>query len=203
MPWGWKNGIQRGLLQGYLCCCFHCIDDAGSDFYSDYQMESILTMYSSTGMYIFCKISLNHPAYSLRPLPPFSGEMGGNAVAKQGPDSCRGRGNGIAETGLYFPFIVVMSLPTMEAQGHSVLFKGVLDFQADQDHNRIYLCLVIDSGSPSQQNKRLEPNRRLLLPHLLSHFLPPPCPSTTSSSFLLPVFSENFFLSSCGIGVSL
>lgn len=39
-----------------------------------------------------------------------------------------------------------MSLPTMEAQGHSVLFKSILDFQADQGHNRIYLCLVIDSG---------------------------------------------------------
>lgn len=68
----------------------------------------------------------------------------GNVIAKQGPDSCRGRGNNIAETGLYFPFIVVMTLPTMEAQGHSVLFKEVLFFQADQGHNRIYLYLVID-----------------------------------------------------------
>lgn len=106
----------------------------------------------------------------LQPRPPvsFLRQNGGNEVAKQGPDSCRGRGNSIAETGLYFPFLGVMRLPTMEAQGHSVLFKGVLDFQADQDHNKIYLCLVIDSGTLSQQNKRLETNLRLLVTHLLS-----------------------------------
>lgn len=62
-----------------------------------------------------------------------------NAVAKQGPDSCRDREKrmNIADTGLYFPFIVVINLLKIEAQGHSVLFKGVLGFQADQGHSRI------------------------------------------------------------------
>lgn len=61
----------------------------------------------------------------LQPRPPasFLRGNGGNAVVKQGPDSCRSRGNSIAETGLYFPLIVVKSLPTIEAQGHSVLFN--------------------------------------------------------------------------------
>lgn len=63
----------------------------------------------------------------------------GDAVAKPGPDSGRGREKRMNSTdiGLYFPFIVGMSLPKIEAQGDSVLLKEVLDFQADQGQSRI------------------------------------------------------------------
>lgn len=43
----------------------------------------------------------------------------------------------IADPGLYFSSMIVLNLPKIEAQGRSALFKGVLDFQAEQDHSRI------------------------------------------------------------------
>lgn len=85
------------------------------------------------------KISLDLSTYSKDPIASFSQGKWENVPARQGPDSWgiwEKRMN-IADPGLYFSSTIVLNLPKIEAQGHSALFKGVLDFQAEQDHSRI------------------------------------------------------------------